>query len=114
MYLFQISTVVYIALSFYVHKTVQDDDFNSTLNLSTEESISNMDTHPNSMYKNYTTNDNSLSKDKPRNNNNDNKEESNKVKVLKDIGESLWKYIPPILMTTGVIGNTLTVVVLRR
>ena len=112
MNLFKSCILLFIFLNSYLYKTVQDDHFNSTLDLSTEEAISNVDLHPNSRNKNFSSD--SLSEDKLRNNNKSNREESNKVKVLKYIGESLWKYIPPILMTTGIIGNTLTVVVLRR
>ena len=58
-----------------------------------------MDFYPNSTIKNFSYN--SLTENQLRNNKK-NKDESNKVKVLKDIEDSLLKYVPPILMATGV------------
>ena len=41
-------------------------------------------------------------------------ETSNKVFTLKQIDYNLWKFAIPILYVVGTIGNSLTVVVLKR
>ena len=39
---------------------------------------------------------------------------SGEVEFLQTLEKNLWKYVPPVLVITGIIGNSLTILVMRR
>ena len=95
MYLLKETVLVIIYFNSCLYKTIKTDEFNSTSESTKDYSSLNF------------TTENAVKR-------NNDKTISDKAIRLKNIEIDLWRFIPPILVTIGVIGNTLTILVLRR